>query len=262
VNNGTLQVGENGVPGSIGSGAVKVASGARFFVVDLPGSGNISGALGSNAMTNAGATTTGTIGGATHFFNTTSAGTATITTREVRLRTRSPSPTAAGLTFGMRARRATPRSSIKARPRPTRSAVVAQFSDTSTAGAAQITNQGGNFVGQHGTGAEFAGNSTAGSAAITNQAGTVAGAPGGLTEFEGSATGGSATITSLGASVSGGSGGATLFAAGSTAGSATIYANGGNNGGGGRRHLLHRRCRRRYGPGHYQRQTVLLISVD
>ncbi|HET6406759.1 MAG TPA: hypothetical protein VFG14_02675, partial [Chthoniobacteraceae bacterium] len=106
---------------------------------------------------------------------------------------------------------------------------MTQFSGTSDAGTANITNQGGigtNGVGGTGGGTTFNATASADEAIILNLAGTDAG-EGGRTGFIGDSTAGDATITSNGAIGFNNGAGFVTFSGTSDAGTAMITAGGG-----------------------------------
>ncbi|HTD15352.1 MAG TPA: autotransporter domain-containing protein [Chthoniobacterales bacterium] len=105
---------------------------------------------------------------------------------------------------------------------------VTQFANSSTAGNATVTNNGSAVSAGDGGSTNFLDTSTAGNAAITNNGGAVSGASGGFTQFIINSSAGNATITNNGGAVSGASGGITEFNLNnSTAGNPTIINNGG-----------------------------------
>jgi autotransporter-associated beta strand protein len=100
------------------------------------------------------------------------------------------------------------------------------FLDTSTAAHGTFTNNGAS-VSNAGSGSTgFSGSSTASSGIFTNNAGTVSGAAGGETYFADTASAGTATFINNGAAVIGGNAGFMIFFAGSTAGNAVFNNNG------------------------------------
>jgi autotransporter-associated beta strand protein len=100
-----------------------------------------------------------------------------------------------------------------------------QFSDSSSAGSATITNSGStDYKGGAGA-AQFFGTSTAANATITNQATGQSRGVSGFVAFNGASTAGNATISNNGGAASQAENSATLFNGGSTAGGATINNN-------------------------------------
>ncbi len=172
------------------------------FVTPVDGAGNFGTIVFSNSatagsmtvFTNNGATVSSGSGGFMQFFNTSTAGSATINNSGTAV---------SGAGNG-----------------------ETEFNDSSTAGTATINNNGGTASGSFGGATLFFNSSTAGSATINNNAGTAIGAGVGNTAFFNTSTAGSATITNNGATVSGAFGGFTGFNNSSTAGSATITNNG------------------------------------
>jgi autotransporter-associated beta strand protein len=125
---------------------------------------------------------------------------------------------------------------------------LTRFLDNSTAGNATITNNGGAVSRAFGSVTQFLNNSSAGNGTIINNAGTVSGADGGFTDFRdvidgdrardltasaGQPSAGNATIINNGGTVNGAGGGFTYFEFDSSAGDATVIANSGSGGGGG-----------------------------
>ncbi len=104
------------------------------------------------------------------------------------------------------------------------------FNDNSNAGSASITNAGGVFneptTGWSGGRTFFYGNSSAANAIITNFGATTTLANGGFTNFNNSSTAGASFITNLSSPV-GNQAGYTLFSLSSNAGTATIRNEGG-----------------------------------
>jgi autotransporter-associated beta strand protein len=155
------------------------------------------------AFTNNGSAVSGHAdGGFTEFFDTSTAGSATITNNGSAV-----SGAAGGFTL---------------------------FFDTSSAGNGTFTNNGAGFSGANVGGfTGFVDMSTAANGIFINNGGTVSGAEGGFTVFVNSSTAGGGTFINNGGTVSGAIGGATEIARTSTAGSATLIANGGTGGGDG-----------------------------
>jgi hypothetical protein len=109
------------------------------------------------------------------------------------------------------------------------------FFSSSTAGNGTFTNNGGTngaFSGR----TEFGFNSTAGNGTFTNNGGTASDAGGGSTLFS-SSTAGNGTFTNNGGTA-GGAGGSTIFFSSSTAGNGTFFNNGGVEAGGGHTDFL------------------------
>ncbi len=101
------------------------------------------------------------------------------------------------------------------------------FYDTSSAGNASFSNNGGTVNGAYGGFTNFTGTSTADNGIFSNNGGAVNGAIGGYTNFLASSTAGNGTLTNNGG-VGGGAGGTTYFSDDSTGGTARVevFANG------------------------------------
>ncbi|MGC4016229.1 MAG: autotransporter-associated beta strand repeat-containing protein [Luteolibacter sp.] len=111
---------------------------------------------------------------------------------------------------------------------------VCNFLGSSSADQAVFDNEGAAADGGTGGFTNFTDNATAGSASFTNRASTKANATGGRTVFYANSSASTAILTGLGATASNVNWGAgTDFAGQSTAANSTLIANGGSNGGAG-----------------------------
>ncbi len=183
---------------------------------------------GSATLNNNGGTAQAAAGGNTIFYNSSTAGGATINNNRG-----SVSVTEGGFTVFFNT--STAGNGIITNDGATVDSAGSGFTyfwDSSTAGNATITNNGtgGAAVFVYGGFTTFVLNSTAANATITNNAGAY---EGGSALFQNTSTAANATITNNGGTVSGAHSGGTAFSASSTAGNATITNNGGTVSGAG-----------------------------